>query len=217
MKTSGIVTFARWSKPLPGRTTSLRNHAEMPAFAPAAPSAGLARSRNAWSRARRGASATRPRVPATPPTTAAVSWTSFSRDWPSSSPGAGKSDRRSRRKMPATIVARPATPISAGPKPARGPSLRSSADANATVQPPSATNPAVITWGSFASFAARPLMCSCLTWYSSWRRWASNHAPVNAAGPSTPHSAPKRPVRGMPCILEASRCAGRTVWTRQCW
>ena len=68
MNTSGIVMLARWSRPLPGRTTSRRNHAEMPALAPAAPSAGLARSRNAASRARRGASATKPTVPATPPT-----------------------------------------------------------------------------------------------------------------------------------------------------
>ena len=67
MNVSGIVTFARWSSPLPGRTTSRRNQAEMPALAPAAPSAGFARFRKAGSRARRGASATKPSVPAAPP------------------------------------------------------------------------------------------------------------------------------------------------------
>ena len=64
MNASGIVRFARWRSPLPGRTTSRRNHAEMPALAPAAPSAGRARFRSAGSRARRGARATKPNVPA---------------------------------------------------------------------------------------------------------------------------------------------------------
>ena len=63
----GIVTLARWSKPFPGRTTSRRKIAESPTLAPAAPSAGFARSRSTGSRASAGASATNPSVPAPPP------------------------------------------------------------------------------------------------------------------------------------------------------
>ena len=73
------------------------------------------------------------------------------------------------------------------------PSRRSSVDANATVHPPSARNPAVITCGSVASRAASPLMCSCRTWYSSCRRCASSQAAVKAAGPRIPQAAPRRP------------------------
>ena len=36
MNASGIVVFARWRSPFPGRTTSRRNHVERPALAPAA-------------------------------------------------------------------------------------------------------------------------------------------------------------------------------------
>ena len=80
MKTSGIVTLARWSNPFPGRTTSRRKSAESPALAPAAPSAGLARSRSSGSRASTGASATKPSVPAPPPMPAARSCMSFTHD-----------------------------------------------------------------------------------------------------------------------------------------
>jgi hypothetical protein len=165
MNASGTVTLTRCTMPFHGRTTSRRNQAESPRLVTAAPTAAGASRRSPSSAARRGASANTPPVPRTATATAAVSCASFSRDWTNaSSPGGGTFERRSRRKAPATIVAKPAAPIIAGPHPGRGLSRRSSAEAKTTVQLPSATNPAVITCGSFASFAARPLMCSCRTW-----------------------------------------------------
>ena len=118
--------------------------------------------------------------------------------------GGGKFDRRSRRNAPAAIVARPATPIRAGPDAgtlAEPPFQRRGERRPCTLRAP--TNPAVIRCGSVASLAASPLMCSCRTWYSSCRRWASSQAAVNATGPRTPHSSPETSAPRHPDIVEA--------------
>jgi hypothetical protein len=195
MNTSGTVTLARCTTPFHGRTTSRRNQAESPRLAIAARTAPGASGRRDGSAARRGASANSPAVPIAATATPAASWTSFSHDWPGGIPGSGKFERRSRRKSPATTVATPAAPISAGPHPGRGARRRSSAAPKATVHAPSARNPAVITSGSVASRAASPLMCSSRIRYSSWRRPARIQAIVNAAGPTSPATAPIRPLR----------------------
>ncbi len=194
MNINGIVTLVRWSNPFPGRTTSLTKIAESPTLAPAAPTAGLASSRSSGSRASAGASATKPSVPAPPPITGGeivhvvhprLTYRLAGRREVRAAIAAEQSRPRSWRD--------PRARSSAGPTPARGPSRRSSADANATVHPPSARNPAVMTCGSVASRAASPLMCSCRTWYSSCRRCASSQAAVKAAGPRIPQAAPRRP------------------------
>ncbi len=61
-----------------------------------------------------------------------------------------------------------------------------------TVETPSATNPAVMSAGSVASAAARPLMCSFAIEYAGWRRVLTAHAAVNTAGPITPAAARRR-------------------------
>ena len=202
ISSSGIVTPARCTSPLPGRVTPRANHASNPDPAAAATIVGRARSSRPGSRRSRAAKANNPIDEVSAPTTDAASWTSLIPDWPGAWPGSGWLDIRSRRNSPATTIATPDAPISAGPRPADAladpladplpPSRSSRAAANPTVAVPRARNPTVMTAGLSASGAARPLMCSWATEYPGWRTVPSAQAAVKAAGPISPHSASAR-------------------------